>query len=274
MSVTLRDLRRDVSDRLGDLVILTATADGSDSTFTDRANLVGENYAGRQLLVAEAGNAENVGLTRYVASFNTSERTVTFDPALPAETQEGDEAELHNARGVGWKVEEKHRAINRALRTSGALVPVVARISTAFDYAVGTIRVPDHLSVVNAVEWEDADGYWRPVRFSGAPAGSGWRMLPGKTVSITGSWDRAMDGRTVRLSGYGEPQELADDAAETAVDAEYLVAQVTVELLKAQLVRNPTPERERMFVDAREEARALRPKAIGRLAANSVRVMA
>jgi hypothetical protein len=272
MSATLRDLRRDISDRLGDLLIITATADGSDSTFTDQSNLIGENYAGRQLYIADAEDDANVGLTRFVDSFTLTSRTITFSPALPGEIHEGDEAELHNTRGVGWRVEEKHRAINRAIRSSGAMVPKVVQLTTAFSQTTETITIPSQLKLVNQVEWEDTDGYWRSVTRAAGWGRGGWWILPGGTLSVTGSFAWDMDGYPVRLSGYGDPDELVDDAAETEVDAEYVIAQTTVELLKAQLVRNPTPERERMFVDAREEARALRPKAIPRLAPNAIRV--
>jgi hypothetical protein len=276
VSTTRLELRRRIARRLGDLRVFVATADGDagGTTFTDADNVVGENYAGREVRFT-GGTSANLGAVRYVNSSDRTSGTLTFSRALPAQTQEGDECEAMNFRGTGWRFDEVHDAINAALGNAGpAAGPTVAvPLTDAFDAETGTLVVPAELAFVHGVEWQDAYDYWHPVGRAGVRGTDGYRLLRGQgLVELYGGSRTAADGYAVRLVGRTAPLPLEDDADETDVDAGWLVAAACYELVWAALTRSGgqgTVERERALAQFDAEATRLRSKVVGRLAPNS-----
>src|SRR5689334_2847087 len=109
---TLRELRRAVGARLSDLIVVVATADGSDGVFRDANRLLGGDnaYRGRWLYFTD-GTPANVGESRKVTSSTSSGGVLNLTPSLPAATAEGDEAELWGVHGKGFLPGEVNDAI-------------------------------------------------------------------------------------------------------------------------------------------------------------------
>jgi hypothetical protein len=86
-SVTRRDLRRMILSEVGDIKVLTATANGSNVTFIDATNLIGENntYIDRQAYFT-GGTVANLEELRHVTGSNRDLRAIAFGLSLPAAT--------------------------------------------------------------------------------------------------------------------------------------------------------------------------------------------
>jgi hypothetical protein len=268
MPITRRQLRRDILKNLGDLRILRATSDGTDVTFYDAVSLVGEvdAYKGREILFT-GGTAANLGETRTVFSSSSSNRALFFSIVLPAATVTGDEAELANFRGTGYRFQDVHDAINEAIRTAGDR----ALANTGVDqsaYARGSeIAIPSEFRTVETVQFQPAqsDGCWRSIPKASRPNGYGWWVdRAARTLQITGRYAWIADGATVKVWGLAEPPELFDDNDETSVDQEWLKFAALSQLLRARSLRMTTPENDRLMYMLSQKADQLRSRLIVR----------
>lgn len=269
MSITRRQLRRDILKNLGDMRILTATADSmSNVKFIDTINLVGEvgAYKGREVIFT-GGTAANLGLIRYVSGSSSDESAIGFRQSLPAEPIAGDECEMVNTRGIGYRIADVHDAINQSIRqVAGRELGSLSSVDS--DYAYGTaITVPAEFVTVEDVQWQDP---YDTVRFhalpkASRPNGKGWWVdRATRTVQITGRirhlngwWCEDGPTRSVRVWGLAQPAELYDDDDQTDLDPMWLIANTLSLLLRGRYYRMPTPETERLMYDAVQEARSL-----------------
>lgn len=265
---TRRTLRRSTLRGLGDLRLLTATSDGSDVDFRDTVNLTGEPgiYRGREVILVQ-GTADNIGEIRYVTGSSQQLFAVGFGVALPAFTAEGDVAEMVNTRGTGFHIQEIHDAINQAIRNIGdrALVPVPME---TLAYATGDeIALPAEFQTIEDVQWQDESDpdEWHSIRKAPRNTGAGWSVdRAGRSVSLAGAIATTIDGRTVRVWGLAEPEELYADSDETTIDPEYLTMQARANLALERFMRSPTPETERVSFLFEQRAGALRAKTVTR----------
>ncbi len=271
-----RKLRRDVLRGLGDLRVLTATSTGTDVDFRDSVNLTGEPgiYRGREVIFVQ-GTSANVGEIRYVTGSSQTLNAIGFGDALPAATATGDVAEMVNTRGTGFHIQEIHDAINQAIRNIGdrALVPMpVEHLS----YTAGDeLAIPDEFLTIEDVQWldENDEDVWHSIRRSPRVTAGGWSVNKGsRTISLAGSAPSLVDGRTVRVWGLAEPEELFADGDETTIDPEYLTMQARANLALERFMRNPTPETERISFLFEQRAGILRAKAVTRRSPFSVEV--
>jgi hypothetical protein len=259
---TRKTLRRDILGDLGDVRILTATDDGSDTTFIDTENLFGEvdAYKGREFLLT-GGTEANLGEIRYVTGSSASQMAIGFGVSLPADTAEGDEGELINTRGIGFRFRDVHEAINRAIRTvaGDALVPTSVTSAT---YARGDgIALPDEFATVEYVQWLDPsdDTIWRTVPKAPRLNGAGWAVdRSTRTVVIGGSWSTTLDGQTVQVWGLAEPAELDSDTDATTINPEYVKVQAEAYLMRALYLKYKTQELGNIATQLRDEAGVLR----------------
>ncbi len=247
MSITRRQLRRDILTNLGDLRLLKATASLSNVTFIDTDDLVGETdaYKGREVLFT-GGTAANLGEIRYVTGSSTTQRALGFGVSLPATPAVGDECEMINTRGIMVRFAEVHNAINQAIRgISGvALSPATTDEQT---FARGTaIELPADFATVENVQYLDSydSTLWRSVPKAPRINGSGWALDPASRTVVVGgqaAWD--LNERTIKVWGLAEPAVLLDDGDETPLDAEWLRVATQAALAFALYLRMPTPER-------------------------------
>jgi hypothetical protein len=98
---TLGDFRAQLGDLMRDHLRVTATVDGSNTTWKDANNLTdGENaFMNSHLLVLTAGNTANQGQIRRVRSSSGISNTISFD-ALPADVLTGDVGDLYDIGGM------------------------------------------------------------------------------------------------------------------------------------------------------------------------------
>jgi hypothetical protein len=237
LTQTRKELRQSIARRLGDLMQLTATANGTTLTFTDIRRLAAAREAliGRQW-VGTSGANDGVGRT--VLSGTT---TLTLDTAVTS-TVAGDTADLYNKRGTGWLFEEYNAKINDVLNAAAGIarLDVVEEIAGTFDSTVPEVTIPVVMAWVYAVEYEDADGFWHAI-----PAGDrfdsyGWMTDPAAgQLRIQGrpAWDA--DGMTIRLHGYGRQDVLSADTDTCALSPEYVIAQCAYELAFEGMDRDP-----------------------------------
>src|SRR5690606_18612708 len=140
---TLKRIRRMVLARFGDLVTVKATATGTETLFIDADTLVGEpsRFAGRDILLTPGRNA---GQIRYITVSSRNDGAITLHRPLRYPAQEGDEADITNAYGIGVTCRAVHDAINFAIAVARdyKLIPVTYETSEPWDGTTDSIPVP------------------------------------------------------------------------------------------------------------------------------------
>lgn len=281
MSTTRLTLQRDIADKLGDLIVLTATAAGSTTTLKDTTNLYepDNHFKGRTAYVV-SGTAANVGLIRTVTGSAQGASTVTVTPDLLAVTAIGDVMDLYNERAMGWTVQEIRRAIDRAVIDAYPfwLDAAVVDGTTAFDANVGRQTIPGtggtpttpNLEWLNAVEIKDADGFYHPIPRATRRNNPGYFVnLADASITVGGRWTIDADGQILRYHGHIRPAALTTDASETLIDPEWLVAKAMSDLLHSGIQRDVT--RERLYNHWVNREEFLRKRLIGSRPPNSER---
>ena len=241
--VTLQNLRRRVGLRLGDTTVCTADADGDASTFFDtkKLKLPDDDYASYSAYVA-SGDALNVGEERTVTGSIQGTGSLSVSPAYPAALLTGTVLELHNERGTGWTGAEKNAAINQAIADAAGLGGVELTVTpvAAFSQQTPTIAVPDTMTRLFLVEYQDTLGNWIVLPKAGRPGGQGWWVhAAGGTIDISGRWRYAADRMAVRLRGFGQFAELTEETDTTTVNPLYVIPAACLSLLEGGLDRDP-----------------------------------
>lgn len=219
--VTLRDLRRRVMAKFGDLVSCTATKDGSVTEFIDEDTLVGEpsRYAGREILFVSGMNA---GQKRYIQGSSRNDQSVTFQRALPYPTMEGDEADITNAFGIGITFQAVDSAIREAISVARPRAPQPVSY-TVENWDGGNIPIPVDAVGINDIYGVDDDGNRRHIR-RGNRRSYGWMIdNPSRTIHISGHEARQAKGRSIEVNARALPGLLVDDDDVTLIDSEWIV---------------------------------------------------
>lgn len=244
MGTTTRlQLFRDIAAELGDLVELTASADGSSSTFVAANDML---YAdgglnGCEAWYATAGVASSANLysRRLVTDTDYPTGTITVQPNWTAPPIAGDVVLLVNARGTGVTIPEIHRKINQLIRrvrtelatevadtpaTFSAQSPVLS-IPTTWDGFLGVQieRIPSMVGV-----WENLIGKPYTINVWDTP----------KTVTINATHRGLCQGKRLRLVGVNDLTELSADTDTTAAPASWLTKTAAYELLEAAALRS------------------------------------
>ena len=230
MGVSLARLRRDVGGQIGEVLVCTATATGTTSTFIDTVRLVqGDNtLAGRQAVMTTAATAANQGVVRLVTGNAQAAGVITVRPDFAAAPVAGDVIELYAKHGAGPTIEDLNRAINRAIRdaAANALVEDVSTTST-YDPDSSTLTLDsDWTHFIGAEVQDEETETWAPLPW--------WGLDPvARTVNLgyRVHGNGQYDGHLVRLRGYTTPGELTADSDETAINPEWLVARASYHAL-------------------------------------------
>lgn len=264
MPTTLKDIRRSALTMLGDLIVCTATADGSDVTFHDQINLPGSvnTYAGRMVLFTD-GTEANIGEIRNVLSSNPTQRALGFGYALPADTMIGDELEMIRTDGVGYTFQDIARNINQAITNIARRYLEPAEDSDqTFTYGSSMTIPTEYRSVegVFRIDSQNGSETWHMVPKAMRPQGYGWWInRADRSMNITGKIGVALSGMTIRLTGLQSPSLLYDDEDETTVDPAYLVKAVEALAARGRWMRNNNPAAERAMYILEQQAHALEP---------------
>ncbi len=258
MANTRKQIRRYIMRDLGDLRVLTATDAGTDVTFIDKVNLTGgiDAYVGRDVRFT-GGTATNLGLERYVTGSSATQRAIGFGFALNDDVAVGDECEMINSRGTGYRFQDIHDAINYAIESIGpqALIPAASDIST---FAYGTpISIPNEYETIEHVSYQDFydTAKWHEITKAPHAGGSGWWVNKADhTVEISGNKGWVLDTYTIKLDGLTRPQSMYDDNDETGIDLKWLVIESQANLARGKHMRMATPENERVMYMLQQQA--------------------
>lgn len=271
---SLRQLRQRVGRLLGDMLLLKATANGTDTSFIDTDNLImpDNGYRGHDVLMVSSAS-QNRGKIRRVLSSTQGTGRINFISPLPVATAEGDTAELWNKHGSGWRPQEVNDHIREAHQRAMAHAPVEAIVPLGtWSRGTPSIDVPSRVVAVYGMQWLGADQEWSDVIPAARPNGPGyWPSKADRKLYVSGYWREAMDQREVRLLGYCLEPELLGDDDETAINAEWLVVEACRNLLSVAMDRLPDQRAiQQRIGPMMQEAIAKRTMAAGRRQPNTV----
>lgn len=269
-------IRRRVLQKLGDLIVATASANGTTQTLIDQKRLIGEPnaYRGMQALLTTFG--ANQGEERYVTGSARDTRSITFDFSLPEATVIGDEVELINFRGTGYHFEDVNRAIATAVddAAKGAPEPVILANTAAFTRVPGIISIPDDWVAVSGVQWrDDDDSTWQNMTYSGRQLGSGWSVdRANRTVNIGKQMGYRIEDKDTQIVGFRIPAAPEFDDDLVGIDASWVVAECVSLLSSASYRRTPTPDRQAVMAIDQQAAGILRSRVLQRTGPNVIRL--
>lgn len=265
-------LRRLIALTVGDLLLATATQDGTTSQAISASAFAAEanHFAGREVRFT-GGTAVNVGQTRTVRGSDPVSRSITLADPLPAPVAAGDTMELYNQRGLGWSVAMIDEAINSAIRLAGdmhATVPLVADAPTAFSRLDPTIPIPADFTHFEGLEYTDRRG----ARCALKPAQYRVDRFD-RTVTVRGDMVDALNGLTPRLRGHRRPPLLTVDGDATDIPTDWIVSQVAALLLGGDVAAGYTTQgRSQLYAADTRAADGKRPITITRYGPNCVRL--
>ena len=223
---------------LNDCVALTATSNGTTTTFVDNVNVNAsrESYDGWEWFGTSSPNSDVVATVT-----GTSTNTITITPAVTS-TASGNTALLVNRRGRGFRIQEYKRAINGVIQdfNGTALIPTIETIASVLDMDDGYITVPATLAEAYRIEYQNSEGRWREIKRALTAGADGWTAEPsGAVIRIEGEpgWDA--DGYTVRIHGYKRQSLLSALSDTCAFDSGSIVARAAFLLTRSSLDRDP-----------------------------------
>lgn len=233
---TLAQLRARVAYRLGDYVQLTATANGTTTTFIDKlwVNTATEDMKGRIIVFSDTGEVARI------TAMNDATWTLTFTPdvASSATTNTGSLAEVYNKRGKGFRPDEYKNAINYAITDAFPLgkIRIRATVAAAFDTTAPEVTVPASMTHVSLVEYADTDSKWHTIPQGLRHNEHGWVAdAAAGQLRIQGSFADAVDGLNLRLYGFGRQDILSADSDTCALNSEWIVARACYHLCLASI---------------------------------------
>lgn len=217
---TRTQARQRIGRRLGDALILRATAATGANQFTDHENLLlpSDVLYGR-VAYCSTGHTSNLGIRRRVVTNDEDTSTLTVNPAFPQPFNVNDVLELYRMNDQGVMPNEIHDAINEAIDEVRNDVFEAATDAHVFDRQSPVISLPEDWIAVYDVTWEDNHGNW----FSIPP--TEWHVDRGQwQLTIGGIARFRAHTANILVHGYVEAAPLTSDTAETNIDSAWLVA--------------------------------------------------
>lgn len=271
MSLTRRELRRKIAGDMRDLLILTAHEGSSTNMIVDRTELGGSDntFVSSQIMCV---TGPNTGHVARVTGSSQAGRSVSFDPQLPTPPQVGDEFELVNLRGTGFRFQEYHRVIDSIVGANRDRW-LVRENSEPIRFRPGApyIPLPDHWLGIYGVSLILPDGSdipFKPARNEGA---RGWHCDRGsRTVSFGGTDLMLAADQDVVLHGLIPHPMLEDDDDVLLMDNEWVALQAASKLAQ----RRGDREWNQWAVEWARMAAGERPAKLFRYPANTVLVEA
>jgi hypothetical protein len=235
---TFLELITRLAHEMNDCVTLTATANGTTTTFVDNVNINSsrESYDGWEWF---GTSSPNLGVVATVTA--TATNTITLTPAVTS-TVASNTAMLVNKRGRGFRIQDYKRAINGAIRdfNGTALLPVIDMVTLDFDADLGTIVPDEDTKEVYRVEFQNSEGRWREIKRAMSPGADGWSAeAPDGVIRVEGQPALEADTRPIRLHGYKRQAELSALADLCYFDSGGIVARAAYLLTRSSLDRDP-----------------------------------
>jgi hypothetical protein len=270
--ISRRDLRRMVAQELGDLILVTATAQGTESSIVDNINLTLENrhYNGMQIRCTVAADARNVQRTATVTVSSQDSRSVNFIPPFPMPTMPGDEFEFTNFRGTGWRPVEYDNAINAAIRRASDehfTIPYSETLADAYRRR-DEVAIPDGMIYFNGVSYTDRRGNKKRV----VPTGYSVDRYA-RTVELKGDYQSRANGASITIHGEIEAPLLEEDHHQTPIPVEWILTEVKAILQNKAVSQGSGQNRDRLFYMDRQGADQRRSLIIPSRAPNTIKLV-
>jgi hypothetical protein len=270
--ITRRDLRRMVARELGDLVDVRATLQGTESSIVDTINLTLENrhYNGMDIRCVSAAASQNVGRFATVTASSQDHSSVNFVPPFPLPTMPGDEFELTNFRGTGWRGVEYDNAINAAILRAGDehyTIPYSTTLTDRFSRNAPTLTIPDEFAYFAGVAYTDRRGERKTL-----PPSSYDVDRYSNEVTIRTSFRGKMQGASVTLRGRTEPPLLEADEHATPIPVDWILTEVKAILQNKVVSQGAGQDRSRLFYMDRQGADSRRTLIIPSHAPNTIKL--
>ena len=275
MAVTRRQIRRSVARMLSDYYEVTAVGGGPTQTtqVTDPTGLARESgfFNGMQLYFADE-DSPNYGTIATVTNSDGPTRTIYFEPPIPTGVVDGETIELYNFRGRGTTVDQYNGAINDAIsiaRDNHALIPHVVELDDPYNQRIPQLTIPDSFASFAYIQFTDRRGYIHALRPQSVKVD---RLT--RTVSLLPRYTSGYHGLVPTIVGYAQPELLASDDDETAIEVEWLYNEVKAQILERMLAAGmPVGSQDRLYLQERTEAGGKRPVILTRAASNTVRLL-
>jgi hypothetical protein len=252
-------VRRRVGRATRQMILLTATANGTTTTIVDVINGSDptSTLTGRVGWVA-SGTAANLSRSVRVTGNTESTSTITFTPALPSATATGDEIELWNDLDQGVTPVEVHELIDMAIEAVADQFPILATdTAETFDADSPALTIPAGWDWFSGVDYQDVSGYWHPVYQNQLRVND-----VARTVEIIYPTRVSLDTLNVRLRGATRPTAASTDSTDIPIDAEFLIKYVSYHvLMNASYTAMDGVAMERRASTFKQEAESLRVKA-------------
>ena len=239
MDQTLLQLVTRLASLFDDITDLTATGNGTTTTFVDtfNVNTGTESFDGCEILFTLGSN---LGLVSRITTTTASTGTLTFTPARTS-TATSDTALLLNRRNKGFRYQDYKRAINNAIEEfqGEALVPTIESIAAAFSADTQTIAMPATTLEVYKVEFLDPDNIYQEIRKATTRGGYGWTAEPeGSVIRVEGPPAWEADTYAVRVHGYKRQSALSGTTDVVAYDSTALVYTAAAQLCLAAVSKD------------------------------------
>lgn len=270
MPLNRRDLRRKVAGDLRDIMVVTAHEGSSTNMIVDPVELsyFDNTLVSSQLLCSRSVNAANVGHVARVTGSSQTGKNISFDPPTPQPVSPGDEFELVNLRGTGFRLQDYTLQINSYVQQEAHRYPrkVSSELMT-FNALDPDLPIPEGWIAIYGVTVVLPGGIWGKIKPTRALGARGWWADPSSMSVVIGGSDAALcDGQQILLDGLESHPLLEDDDSPCYMDAEHL--ELTVASKLAQ--RRGGNEWSQWAIEWSRNAAGIRPAKLFRYPANTV----
>lgn len=233
---TLLQLIRDVAGELRDFRFVRATANGATdgTSYVDNIRLAAIPSAAMKgaVFFTTTYGSPNFWKEARVSAFNEVGQVLTLQPPLSFQTLIGDEGFITNLRSQGYTKDDYIDAINRAMRSAfiNHAIPISYTYPNPFIAADGTITTPTHMTHLSRVETVDEAGIplTIPMNPMNKPCYGGWCNGwyyddTQNSIVVRGRYGTYLEGKGIRLLGYGRDKELTEWDDLTSIHPEWIV---------------------------------------------------
>jgi hypothetical protein len=223
MSMTRRDLRRKIAGDMRDLVVFTAHEGSSNNMVVNPVELADfdNTLVSSQLLCCSGANKGHVARVTGSSQIGSS---VSFNPPTPEPVSPGDEFELVNLRGTGFRFEEYHRQI--ASLVTGLAAKHPRRLTSdpiTYNAEFPSLIVPEGWIAVYGASLLEVDGSEFPFKRARSEGARGWHVdAATRTFTLGGTDLSRAHGQEIVLHGLIAHPEVADDDDLIHIDPEWL----------------------------------------------------
>ncbi len=267
MSMTRRQMRRKIAGDMRDLVVLTAHEGSSNNLIVNPVELADfdNTLVSSQILCTSGANAGH--LARVTGSSQVG-KSISFDPPTPEPVLPGDEFELVNLRGAGFRVEEYNRQIVALVSGLAAKYPrKITSDPVTYNAEYPAFVIPEGWIAVYGASLLYPDGSEFPFKRARSEGARGWHVDPAtRTFTLGGSDLGVAHGQQVVIHGFVPHPLPESDDDRIHIDAEWLALQVEQKLAQ----RRGDREWNQWAVEWARMAAGERPARLFRWPANTV----